>query len=383
VRVALYYPWVYLHSGVERMILETVRRSRHEWVIFTSHYNADQTFKEFKDLPVVELRRLSVDRGYLPVAGAALTILKQKIDLENFDALVVSSEGLGDLITFRNHSIPVICYCHTPLAVVHDPYMRQTYLNSNKVMMPLYYFFANIFKLVDRFAWRNYDYVFCNSMEARKRILKSKLAPNEKIEILNPGLDVNLMKPTWQYENYFLVVSRFKWVKNLELAITGFQEFKRLHPQFSDFRLRILGLVEPRSEEYFRWLQELAGNDKDIVFERNPSDQDILAAYESCFALLFTSPNEVWGMVPLEAMGFGKPVIAVNRGGPQESVIDGETGFLVDDTPAAFAAAMARLAGQPELARKFGEKAATVVKKYDWDFFVERLDSYLDGIKRT
>jgi alpha-1,3/alpha-1,6-mannosyltransferase len=220
-------------------------------------------------------------------------------------------------------------------------------------------------------------------MEARKRILKSKLAPNEKIEILNPGLDVNLMKPTWQYENYFLAVSRFKWVKNLELAITGFQEFKRLHPQFSDFRLRILGLVEPRSEEYFRWLQELAGNDKDIVFERNPSDQDILAAYESCFALLFTSPNEVWGMVPLEAMGFGKPVIAVNRGGPQESVIDGETGFLVDDTPAAFAAAMARLAGQPELARKFGEKAATVVKKYDWDFFVERLDSYLDGIKRT
>ena len=144
-KIAIYYPWVYLRSGVERMMLELVRRSEHDWTIFTSHYYPEQTFPEFRELPIVELSNVSVSRGYAAVSSAAVTILRQKIDLSDYDALVVSSEGLGDFITFRNHSVPVICYCHTPLKVIHDRFVRRKYLNENRRMKLPFIIFAEIF----------------------------------------------------------------------------------------------------------------------------------------------------------------------------------------------------------------------------------------------
>ena len=380
-RIALYYPWVYLRSGVERMILELVRRSRHDWVIYTNHYYPEQTFPEFRDLEIVELSAISVSRGYTAVSTAAATILKQKIDFNGFDALVVSSEGLGDFITFRNHGIPVICYCHTPLKVVHDRFIRRQYLNDNPRMRVPFRLFSEAFKFFDRLAWRHYKYVFCNSEEVRGRILQAGLAPPEKVEVLSPGLDVKSMKPTWDFQKYFVVVGRIKWWKNLELAIDSFLEFKRRYPQFGEFRLSITGLVELGSEAYLGKLRKMAAGRDDIIFIRDPDEGELLSAYSSSYGLLFPSLNEDWGLTPLEAMGFGKPVIAVRQGGPAESVLDGQTGILAPPEPGAFAAAMARLAGDPALARKMGEAGVAHVQKYDWSNFVSRFDDYLDALK--
>lgn len=381
-KIALYYPWVYLRSGVERMIVELVSRSRHDWVIYTSHYYPEQTFPEFKKLNIVELSKVSVSRGYSAVGGAAITILNQKIDLAEYDALVVSSEGLGDFITFRNHSIPVICYCHTPLKVIHDEFIRQKYLKENPRSRPLFFIFSSAFKFFDRLAWKHYQYVFCNSNEVKNRILKAELAPADKVEILSPGLDVSRMIPSGVYQKYFVVVGRIKWWKNLELAIESFKEFKRGYPEYSDFELHIAGLVEAGSESYYTKLVELADGDPSIVFQRDADEEALMEAYRSSYCLLLPSLNEDWGMTVLEAMGFGKPVIAVGQGGPAESIVDGETGFLVEPRPEAFAEAMAKLASDPDLTRRFGEAGSKVVKKYDWSHFVERFDSYLDSLKK-
>jgi len=379
-KVAIYYPWVYLRSGVERMILELVSRSEHDWTIFTSHYYPQQTFPEFQKLKIVELSKVSVSRGYSAVSNAAVTILRQKIDLSDFDALVVSSEGLGDLITFRNHGVPVICYCHTPLKVIHDPFVRRKYLKENPRMKAPFFFFSEIFKFFDRIAWRYYDYVLCNSDEVRGRILKARLAPAEKVEVLRPGLDVDYMLPSWKYDKYFVVVGRIKWWKNIELAIEAFREFKRRYPEFAEFKLFITGQVELGSEEYFLMLSTIAGDADDVIFQRDPTESELMEAYRSSYCLLFPSLNEDWGMTPLEAMGAGKPVIAVNQGGPKESIVDGETGYLVAPEPSAFAEAMARLAGDPELTQRLGESAASHVRRYDWSHFVRGFDSCLESL---
>src|SRR5258705_3123350 len=68
------------------------------------------------------------DRSFGAVLSAAGTIAIQKLDLQGYDALLVSSEGLGDLITFRNHDQPVVCFCHTPVRPVYDPVYRATWL---------------------------------------------------------------------------------------------------------------------------------------------------------------------------------------------------------------------------------------------------------------
>ena len=379
-RIALYYPWVYLRSGVERMILELVSRSRHDWTIFTSHFFPDQTYPEYRRLKIVELSRVPVSRGYSAVGKAALTIMKQKIDVASFNAMVVSSEGLGDFITFRNHGVPVICYCHTPLKIIHDPFVRRRYLSENPRMRTPFLLYSHTFGFFDRLAWKHYQHVFCNSQEVRNRILKAGLAPADRVEVLSPGLDVSCMVPSWEYQRYFVVVGRIKWWKNLELAIEAFHEFKRRYPEFDDFKLRITGLVEAGSEDYLLELKRIAGSRGDVIFERDPTEAELISAYRSSYCLLFPSLNEDWGMTPLEAMGFGKPVIAVKQGGPTESIIDGKTGFLVPPEPGAFAAAMARLAGDPELTRRLGEAGVENVQQYDWDHFVERFDSYLDSM---
>jgi len=93
---------------------------------------------------------------------------------------------------------------------------------------------------------------------------------------------------------------------------------------------------------------------------------------------VFPSLNEDWGIVPLEAMAHGKPVLAVNSGGPTESVVDGETGFLLEPSAAAFATKMSWLVEHSEEARRMGVAAVARAKRYSWDAFVQRLDDYVE-----
>ncbi|HEY8173620.1 MAG TPA: glycosyltransferase family 1 protein, partial [Dehalococcoidia bacterium] len=115
-RPALYYPWVYLKGGAERVLLELMQRSRHEWTLITNRYEPDSTFPGFANLPVISLQEVSVRRSVPAVARAALTLLTQKLELSSYDSLFVVSEGLGNLVAKRS-TVPTSCICLTPLKI--------------------------------------------------------------------------------------------------------------------------------------------------------------------------------------------------------------------------------------------------------------------------
>lgn len=73
------------------------------------------------------------------------------------------------------------------------------------------------------------------------------------------------------------------------------------------------------------------------------TDEQRAALLAACTAVLYTPQNEHFGIVPLEAMASGRPVIACDSGGPRESVQHGVTGFLCKPSPDAFASAMQML----------------------------------------
>ena len=388
-RIALYHPWVYLKSGLERSLLEIIRRSRHEYTLFTSHYDRNGTYPELAECDVRELNpRISVERTYGKVADGAANVLRLKLPLENYDGLVVSSEGIGDFVNFRNHSKPIISFCHTPLKVIHDPYARSTYLAKHPEARWKYYLGSTVFKVVDNLAWRYYTGAICNSEETRKRVLTAKLSTSDKLTVLHPGVDLARLTPSWEYQPYFLLPGRIMWQKNIELGIEAFQHFEKLlatqpSPQAANFRLIIAGMVDEKSKSYYADLRNLVGSSSNIEFCLNPSDTQMHDLYRESYGVLFTARNEDWGIVPLEGMAFGKPVISVNRGGPTESILHRETGFLLEPTPDIFAQTMFELSQDPQLPLKIGRAGRERARMFDWEGFVNRFDDLVEGYVQT
>ena len=102
-RVALYHPWIYLHSGIERSFVELLARSRHDWLLLTHHHEPDATYPELRDAQVVQLDPpVSVRRSLGPLGQAAWRIGRARLPLDGARALLVSSEGLGDLVAPRS-----------------------------------------------------------------------------------------------------------------------------------------------------------------------------------------------------------------------------------------------------------------------------------------
>jgi alpha-1,3/alpha-1,6-mannosyltransferase len=145
----------------------------------------------------------------------------------------------------------------------------------------------------------------------------------------------------------FLSINRYERKKNIGLAI------RALALVHGDERagtkspgLVIAGGYDVRLAENVEHLKELqcivqeCGLEDRVVFMTSFSDEQRLALLCGCCAVTYTPTNEHFGIVPIETMAASTPVIACRSGGPMESVVDGETGYLKGPTPRDFADAM-------------------------------------------
>ncbi|MEM5782044.1 MAG: glycosyltransferase [Candidatus Aenigmatarchaeota archaeon] len=374
-KIAVYHPWIHCKGGAERMILELVTRLKnYEWVIFTHYFNPDLTFPMYRKLKVVNLGKKTKLKGFL-LRGLILgiNILTTKIhDLKNFDLFIVSTSGIGELITLRNHKIPTFCYCHTPLRATHEFYSYYKSQINNLWKKILFIFGVHLYNFLERIAWKKFKKVLCNSKNVKKRIIRAKLFPKGKIKVIYPGVDINFFKPTWKFKKYFFAPGRIKRYKRFELAIDAFKLFNK---RKKGFKLIIAGNLDDM--EYLSWLKSLAKSK--IKFIMNPTDKQLLNLYQNCLAVIFTAKNEDWGIVPLEAMACGKPVIAVNEGGVKESIIKDKTGYLLKADPKIFADKMLELADSKNILT-MGKNAYRRAKLFSWEIFAKNIEEVLKNV---
>jgi glycosyltransferase involved in cell wall biosynthesis len=381
IRVALYYPWLYLTSGAERTILRLIEHSRHDWVLLTNHFDPANTYPEFSTCEIVELPPISVDRTVSDTAKTCLRLMRQKLPLEGVDALVVVCEGVGDLVLFRNSSTPALCLCLTPLRIAFDEVYRERWAEAFSPVKRFAVWAGSIvFRAVDRLAWRHYSRRFCISSEVKRRIVKGGLASADEVEVIYPALGVQPERADAEYGDFFLLPGRIMWTKNIELGIDAFREFRRLRPELGRFRLIVAGIVDRKSQSYYEKLQALAWGVEGIEFRMHPSDAELKELYRTCRATLFTAFNEDYGIVPLEGMAYGKPTIAVNRGGPRDTVQHGIQGFLEEPEASAFARRMVEVAASPELCRTLGQAALVHARTFNWNEFSKRIDDALESL---
>jgi glycosyltransferase involved in cell wall biosynthesis len=375
-RPALYYPWVYLKGGAERMLLQLMTLSRHDWTLYTNHYDADNTFPEFRDLNVVELSRVSVRRNALDVARAGLTIMRQEIDRgAQHEALIIVSEGLGNLMALRS-ALPTSCICLTPLKAAYDADTRGQFRKRQALH---HLVAARLYARLERPAWARYVRVFCNSRETMSRIERARLVQRERLEVAYHGVDLDRFVPARRREPFFLAAGRITWTKNIELILAAWERFKA--DTENPYRLVIAGMVDEKSGPYLAALRSKAGNRGDIDWVESPSDDRLIELYQACHAVVFAAPNEDLGLVPLEAMACGKPVIAVAAGGPTETIVHGESGLLCEPTAAAFAGALRSIAFMPEPDwEAMSVYARARATNFGWRPFVDRIDDHIDEV---
>ncbi len=174
---------------------------------------------------------------------------------------------------------------------------------------------------------------------------------------------------------YILFVGRLVERKGVRFLIDAFSRIRELIRH----RLVIVG-DGPEKDNLVAQAARLGVSSR-IVFAGRVSEHDLKAYYRNC--TVFVNPSvldkrgdtEMLGVVQLEAMTFGKPVIASRIGGIVDTVADEVNGLLVPPGDAAsLAQAILRLAKNRALARRLGKKGrATVLEKFDWDRIVDRI----------
>ncbi|MEO0831523.1 MAG: glycosyltransferase family 4 protein, partial [Pseudomonadota bacterium] len=285
-RLIIYHPWVYLKSGLERTLLEIARRSRHEVVIHTSHFDPQGTYPELSDYSVKEHTRVSVRRTYWEVIKAARAILGLRFDPKTYDVLVISCDGLGPLLMFRNKGKPALNLVFTPLRAVYDEVYRAKMLEGGGFKASLRLVAERVFKLLDRRAWRHFDGVISISKTVTHRIVRDGLYEEDRIVLSYAGIDAERIGPGKPPEKYFFLPGRIMWTKNISLAIEAFGHLRNAHP---DWRLVIGGMVDAKSEAHFAELKAAADNIGNIEFRRDLTEAEMLDLYDRCSCVVMTA----------------------------------------------------------------------------------------------
>jgi glycosyltransferase involved in cell wall biosynthesis len=271
------------------------------------------------------LQRLPLIHRYYRQCLPLFPMLVEQFDFDRFDLVLSVSHCCVKSVIRPGHARH-ICYCLTPMRYAWD--QLDAYFGPARVGAVGSAVMRRVMARLARWdrdtAGRPDRYVAISRYVA-DRIRRYY---NREATVLYPPVDTDFFHPdSTDPEPFALVVSALVPYKRLDLAIEGCR--------LAGIPLKVVGDGPERTA-----LARLANGS--AQFLGRASDADIRDLYRRAAVVLLPG-EEDFGIVPLEAQACGRPVVALGRGGALETVIDGETGFLVEKpTAEAFAAAIAR-----------------------------------------
>ncbi len=364
-RVALIHDYITSYGGAEKTfkVLTELFSSAEVFTLFYNSKIKNRFFPNIKiktsflqKFPSILRKRYQLLLPFLPVAAEVL-------DFREFDLVISSSFSFGKGIITRPKTIH-ICYCHTPTRYLWAPPLFQRSgikraLWENPIAKMLFHYS----RIWDRQASERVDYFIANSKTTQKRIKKYYKRTST---VIYPPVDVpisNFQFPISNKKEFYLIVSQLRKYKRIDLAVEAFNKL--------GLELVIIGNGPERKK-----LKKLAK--KNIKILGWQSDRVVNRYYKNCTAFIFPGEDD-FGIAPVEAMGWGKPVLAFRKGGATETVIEGKTGEFFDlQHPAILADGMRRLR---ENLKNYNPKfISNHVKKFSRERFEKEFEKF---IKRT
>lgn len=237
------------------------------------------------------------------------------------------------------------------------------------------YFFHPLNIFMDLIAGRSADRIIAVSDHTRKQLRDLYLFDVAKLTTVPPGIDTDRFRPVDEVHpavdpdrETILVVSRLDPRKGIDKAIRAFAELDR-----SNAELVIGGTG--RLESSLRELAENLGVSDRVRFLGFVPDEELPSLYSSADLFMLPSEYEGFGIVFMEAMACGTPVIGTDVGGISTAINAGETGYLVPKNGVdELAGRMAKVLSDSEQSTQLSDNARSWAVKHDWTTIAARVD---------
>jgi glycosyltransferase involved in cell wall biosynthesis len=328
---------IFTHVYVPEMVSENIRQHR----IIPTFINA---------LP----RPAKMYKNYLPLMPLAL----EQLDLRGYDLIISSESGPAKGIIAPSDALHV-CYCHTPMRYIWNMYheYRENAGRLARLMMPP---LAHYLRLWDVTTAKRVDSFVANSATVARRIYRYYGAESV---VVHPPVDTDAFSIAAPYElaDYYLMAGELVAYKRPDLAVRA---FNAMH-----LKLIVIGGGEMLDE-----IRRIAGPNVTVLGSQ--PFEVLKHHYARCRALIFPG-EEDFGMVPVEAMASGRPVVAYGRGGATETVANGISGvFFAEQTVEAVSSAVESLTKIEFDSAKIANHA----KQFGRDQFLRKMHAHIEGL---
>ena len=322
-RTAIIHYWLVNMRGGER-VLEALCELYPEADIYTHVLDEDaiSSFLRQRNIKTTFINRLpwakKLYQAYLPLMPLAL----EQLNLSGYDLVISSESGPAKGVIVGPNTLHV-CYCHSPMRYLWD--MHSDYLiDASLPVRLLFPLLAHYLRIWDRHSALGVDRFIANSAFVAKRIQKCY---RREAEVIPPPAAVEEFYIAEEKDDYYLLFGQLVKYKRADLAIEAFNRLGK--------RLVVIGDGEMLSK-----LKSMANGNIEFL-GKQPFGQ-VKHYLAHCQALIFPGVED-FGIVPVEAMASGRPVIAFAAGGVMETVRENVTGlFFHQQTPESLIEAIER-----------------------------------------
>jgi glycosyltransferase involved in cell wall biosynthesis len=356
----LVHHWLTSPGGGEK-VLYALHQMCPDAPIYTTAYTP-KLFPEFADAEVhtTFLDKIPFLKRKHQLFPLFLGIPFKTFNMNKYDLVISSCAAEAKYVRTGERTLH-ICYCHTPVRYYWSDYEWRLHNLPfgwfNWLARIVFPMIVGLLRRIDYAAAQRVDVFIANSEHIKRRI--KKYYHRDSTVIYPPIETEHLLAMPSGPRDYYLIVGRQVASKRLDIAVDAFNVL--------GFPLKVVGA----GEEIGRQKPRAKAN---IEFLGRVSNEDRNRLFAGAKGFVFP-PEEDFGIVPLEAMAAGTPVIAFNGGGVPEYVTDGVTGALFDEqTAESLAAAVRRFEGM-----RFDEaKVRARAKEFDELVFRERMRAFVD-----
>lgn len=308
-RIALVHYWLVRMRGGEAVIKQMLDVTP-EADVYTNVYNAEGVKELFagRDHPQTTwVDKLPLARKAYPLYMPLMPSALEQLNLSDYD-LVISSEAGPAKWVIPSPSARHLCYVHSPMRYLWD----QRFVYRDQVpwaFRPVFDVVTERLREKDLISAGRVDEFIANSSFVADRI---KRYYRRDAVVIHPPVEVADFGPPVEPEDFYLWVGQLVSYKNIRHAVDACVRMGR--------RLVVVGDGSGR-----KYVEGLA--DKGVEYRGRVSREEMMDLMRRCRALLFPGLED-FGIVPVEVLAAGRPVIAYGKGGVVDSVTHGETGFF-------------------------------------------------------